>query len=157
MLLNNKIFVDFPLIVVSDNQQLEEDMAETEDSSAIGQVGAMNELSLPCRVLAVVAVLAIGLAVVLAYQSQFSDPYIKSVLSLTGDPVQGHAIFQLNCAGCHGVRSGSQVGPSLEHVGARKSPVQIIHQVISGETPPMPQFKPNPQEMADLLSYLEKL
>jgi len=29
--------------------------------------------------------------------------------------------------------------------------------VVSGETPPMPMFQPKPQEMADLLKYLEKL
>ncbi|MFZ4555923.1 MAG: cytochrome c, partial [Pseudanabaena sp.] len=26
-----------------------------------------------------------------------------------------------------------------------------------GETPPMPQFQPSPQDMADLLSYLKQL
>jgi hypothetical protein len=33
----------------------------------------------------------------------------------------------------------------------------LIHQVTSGETPPMPQFQPSAQEMADLLKYLESL
>ncbi|RDH51814.1 cytochrome C, partial [Mastigocladus laminosus WC112] len=32
-----------------------------------------------------------------------------------------------------------------------------IHQVISGDTPPMPKFQPSAKEMADLLSYLETL
>lgn len=86
-----------------------------------------------------------------------SDPYVEQVLSLEGDPVQGHAIFEMNCAGCHFQKASHQVGPSLVDVSQRKSSVGIIHQVTSGQTPPMPQFQPTPQEMADLLSYLEKL
>ncbi|EAW34672.1 cytochrome c [Lyngbya sp. PCC 8106] len=88
---------------------------------------------------------------------QVSDPYIEQVLSLDGNPVKGHAIFEMNCAGCHFQKASDQVGPSLLDVSQRKSPVGIIHQVTSGKTPPMPQFQPTPQEMADLLSYLQKL
>jgi len=105
----------------------------------------------------VAAFLGIGLAILLVSQLQVSNPYITKVLSLNGDSVQGHAIFQMNCAGCHHLQGKGQVGPSLHHVSGRKSRVQIIRQVTSGETPPMPLFKPNAQEMADLLSYLEKL
>ncbi len=86
-----------------------------------------------------------------------SDPYVEQVLSLNGDSVNGHAIFQMNCAGCHFQKATHQVGPSLLDISQRKSQVGIIQQVISGQTPPMPQFQPSPQEMADLLSYLEKL
>lgn len=107
----------------------------------------------------------IGLAVLLAVlltifsvrMVRLSEPYIKSVLVLTGDPVQGHAIFQMNCAGCHGLQADGSVGPSLQSVSKRKSRYGLIHQVISGDTPPMPQFQPSPKEMADLLSYLETL
>lgn len=88
---------------------------------------------------------------------QASDPYVKSVLSLTGNQVQGHAIFQINCAGCHGLQADGSVGPSLQRVSKRKSRFGLIHQVTSGDTPPMPQFKPNAKEMADLLRYLETL
>jgi mono/diheme cytochrome c family protein len=88
---------------------------------------------------------------------QGSDPYVEDVLALEGDPLQGQAIFLMNCAGCHISQQGEQVGPSLQDVSQHKSRAGIIHQVISGETPPMPQFQPNSQEMADLLSYLEKI
>ena len=88
---------------------------------------------------------------------QISDPYTKNVLSLNGDPVHGHAIFQMNCAGCHEWLLDDQVGPSLEGVSQRKSDATIIKQVVSGLTPPMPQFQPNEQEMADLLSYLKQI
>ncbi|MBF2006854.1 c-type cytochrome [Chlorogloeopsis fritschii PCC 9212] len=109
----------------------------------------------------VVVALAILLASILGIFAvraiRTSDPYVKSVLSLTGNPVQGNAIFQINCAGCHGWQADGRVGPSLQGVSKRKSSYRLIHQVISGDTPPMPKFQPNPQEMADLLSYLETL
>jgi mono/diheme cytochrome c family protein len=108
--------------------------------------------------LAVLAILlAIGLIFWGVYQYRLSDPYIRIVLSLKGDEVQGHAIFQMNCSGCHGLEADGRVGPSLKGVSERKSKVSLIYQVISGKTPPMPQFQPTPQEMADLLSYLESL
>ena len=91
------------------------------------------------------------------YFSRISDPYVQDVLSLSGSPTKGHAMFQINCAGCHLAPDEIRVGPNLTNVAQRKSKVGIIYQVTSGKTPPMPKFQPTPQEMADLLSYLEKL
>ena len=88
---------------------------------------------------------------------QASDPYIQDVLSLNGSMDRGQEIFQMNCAVCHGLEADGEVGPSLLAVSARKSKVKLIKQVISGDTPPMPQFQPKPQDMADLLEYLETL
>ncbi|NEP63040.1 MAG: cytochrome c [Symploca sp. SIO2G7] len=88
---------------------------------------------------------------------QISDPYVQNVLSLQGDSLQGNAIFQINCAGCHGIEADGKIGPSLHYVSRRKSEWSLIRQVVSGKTPPMPKFQPNPKEMADLLSYLEEL
>lgn len=107
-------------------------------------------------VMAILVVLLLLLALGMT-QLRRSDPYVESVLALQGDPVQGNAIFQMNCAGCHGTFANGRVGPSLRNVGDRKSKASLIHQVISGQTPPMPQFQPTAQEMADLLSYLESL
>ncbi len=107
--------------------------------------------------IALVVMLAITLAVFGIRQLYKSDPYIKEVLSRSGDAVQGHAIFQMNCAGCHGLMADGKVGPSLKGVSNRKSRTRLIDQVISGKTPPMPQFQPSPQEMADVLSYLKSL
>lgn len=97
------------------------------------------------------------LLLVALYQLSDSDPYVRTVLNLTGNPTQGHAIFQMNCAGCHGLTATGNVGPSLQNISDRKSKRSQIYQVISGKTPPMPQFQPSPQEMADLLSFLETL
>ncbi len=85
------------------------------------------------------------------------DPYTQSVLSLVGNPTQGRSIFVMNCVACHGEWATGKVGPNLHGVSDRKSDDRLIHQVVSGETPPMPQFQPSPQDMADLLSYLKQL
>lgn len=85
------------------------------------------------------------------------DPYVQSVLQLTGDAGRGKEIFLLNCATCHGLNGIGEVGPDLRDVSERKSSVALINQVISGQTPPMPQFQPNERDMADLLSFLETL
>ncbi|MBE9168350.1 cytochrome c [Pleurocapsales cyanobacterium LEGE 06147] len=102
-------------------------------------------------------VLLVGIGSLGNYWHQISDPYVREVLSLRGDTSKGHAIFQINCVACHGLQAYDNVGPSLQNVSKRKSKVEIIYQVVSGKTPPMPKFQPNPQEMADLLSYLEQL
>jgi mono/diheme cytochrome c family protein len=104
---------------------------------------------------AIASIIWLGILGVHLYR--ISDPYIHEVLSLKGDLVKGHAIFQINCSGCHGIEADGIVGPSLRDVAKHKSKFSLIQQVISGQTPPMPKFQPSSQEMADLLSYLEQL
>jgi len=67
------------------------------------------------------------------------------------------SLYAEHCAVCHGIEANGEVGPSLLGVSARKSKVKLIKQVVSGNTPPMPQFQPKPEDMADLLEYLETL
>lgn len=85
------------------------------------------------------------------------NPYIQEVLSYQGNMERGEAIFNVNCAGCHGVQGVGNVGPNLTNVSKRKSEKSIINQVISGQTPPMPKFQPSAEDMADLLAYLQQL
>jgi len=85
------------------------------------------------------------------------NPYIIEVLSYQGNGERGEAIFNVNCAGCHGIQWVGNVGPTLTNVSKRKSEQSIINQVISGKTPPMPKFQPSAEEMADLLAYLREL
>jgi mono/diheme cytochrome c family protein len=121
---------------------------------------ATNELKNPIErllIFAIALLLAIVLATMTIRQFQVADPYVKSVLSLAGDQFQGSAIFQMNCAGCHISVGETQVGPNLHRVSERKSEFELIRQVTSGRTPPMPQFQPSPQEMADLLKYLQQI
>ena len=109
-------------------------------------------------VLICLGVIFLAIVVVVGwYLHEISDPYINEVLSLQGDISRGQAIFEINCAGCHGLNADGMVGPSLHHVQKHKSKMKLIQQVTSGKTPPMPKFQPSPQEMADLLSYLEEL
>ena len=108
-------------------------------------------------IIVIVSVIAIAISVLGIYWHQNSDPYIQEVLALKGDMVNGHDIFQINCSGCHSSQMSGSVGPNLTNVAKRKSKKEIIRQVISGKTPPMPKFQPNSQEMADLLNYLEQL
>ncbi len=121
---------------------------QTEDLSRLLQKAAL---------VAVTLVVAVVLSVVAVRYSQASDPYIHEVLALEGNGSRGEAIFKMNCAVCHGLEANGEVGPKLVGVSDRKSKVGLIKQVISGKTPPMPQFQPEPREMADLLNYLERL
>lgn len=85
------------------------------------------------------------------------DPYVQDVLASHGNPERGESLFAQNCAACHGSFGDGQVGPSLRGLQSRRSEIFVIEQVTSGNTPPMPQFQPDPQSMADLLSYLNSL
>ena len=105
-------------------------------------------------VLAVVALVAMS-ALVASANSR--DPYVTSSLEKVGDQEHGSKLFLINCAGCHGISAQGVVGPNLHGVSQRKKDPALIQQVISGKTPPMPSFQPDPQSMADLLAYLHEL
>ncbi|HIK25671.1 MAG: cytochrome c [Thermosynechococcus sp. Uc] len=107
--------------------------------------------------LPVLAVLVVGGGWGASLLLPLRDPYIQSVQAAVGDPSRGQQIFILNCAGCHGIDGKGEVGPSLVQISYRRSQVQLIQQIISGNTPPMPKFQAQPQDMADLLSYLKTL
>ncbi len=107
--------------------------------------------------LVVAAAVACILAVLLVLPAINQDPYTRQTLELTGSTEQGSKLFLINCAGCHGIAGQGVVGPNLHGVASRKNQQQLIHQVVSGQTPPMPRFQPEPQAMADLLAYLNGL
>lgn len=117
------------------------------------------EVKSPLRSLLAIAITLAIMAIALVFWifSPPLDQYTQSVLNLSGDPVQGRSIFVMNCVACHGQWANGKVGPSLHGVSDRKSDARLVQQVVSGETPPMPQFQPSPQDMADLLSYLKQL
>jgi mono/diheme cytochrome c family protein len=105
-------------------------------------------------------VMAVITAMALAawfYLSTRLDPYSKAALALNGDVQHGAQLFRINCAGCHGIAGQGLVGPSLQAVSERRPDRSLIHQIVSGETPPMPRFEIEPEGMADLLSYLHTL
>lgn len=123
------------------------------DNQLVQSQAWLNRLTLTFMAI----MLIIGLLILGIYWQNVSDPYAHEVLSLEGSSPKGLAIFQINCAGCHSLQADKNVGPRLENVSKRKSQRDIIKQVTSGRTPPMPKFQPSKQEMADLLKYLNQL
>ena len=105
----------------------------------------------------VAAVCVAVVALVVLLPAARSDPYTRSTLQLSGAAERGEQLFLINCAGCHGIAAQGLVGPDLHGVDSRKNNRQLIQQVVSGRTPPMPRFQPEPQAMADLLAYLHTL
>jgi len=87
----------------------------------------------------------------------FGDPYLRAALNLNGSREHGTDLFRMNCVGCHGISGQGLVGPDLRQITFRRSDIKLIKQVLSGDTPPMPSFELNPQEMADLLAHLHTL
>lgn len=130
------------------------------DERVASEEGVIRWESIPVgKVLLTLMALAIAVATVITSIRlyQMSDPYMRDVLTLHGNAGRGEAIFQINCAGCHGMTADGNVGPSLHEVSRRKSRMALVHQVTDGATPPMPKFQPSPQEMADLLAYLRSV
>ena len=114
----------------------------------------------PSRLIQALILLAISASLVLLLLllgGARSDPYTRSTLELVGSEQNGGRLFRLNCAGCHGLAAQGLVGPDLHGVERRKNDHQLIQQVVSGRTPPMPRFQPEPQAMADLLAFLHSL
>ena len=83
--------------------------------------------------------------------------YILKTLELSGSVKDGDAIFKMNCVGCHGITARGLVGPDLHSITQRLNDKDIIKQVTEGLTPPMPSFEIDPQNMSNLLSYLNSL
>ena len=121
------------------------------DPPTANRRGLISALAL----VAAVCVAVVALLVLLP--AARSDPYTRSTLQLSGSAERGEQLFLINCAGCHGIAAQGLVGPNLHGVQRRKSNRQLIQQVVSGRTPPMPRFQPEPQAMADLLAYLRAL
>jgi len=114
----------------------------------------------PSRLIKALILLAASASLVLALLllgASHRDPYTKATLQLVGSEQNGGRLFRLNCAGCHGLAAQGLVGPDLHGVSHRKNDSQLIQQVVSGRTPPMPRFQPEPQAMADLLAFLHSL
>jgi mono/diheme cytochrome c family protein len=122
--------------------------------SVIGTVGKRGGLILPLVAAVLAALVMVTLQVL---PGLASDPYTRTTLELPGSVDNGGRLFRLNCAGCHGLAAQGLVGPNLHGVERRKNDRQLIQQVVSGRTPPMPSFQPDPQSMADLLAFLHSL
>ena len=85
------------------------------------------------------------------------DPYVRASLEIQGDSDHGGQLFRINCAGCHGLAGQGLLAPQLVGITDRLRDPALIHQIVSGDTPPMPSFQMAPEAMADLLSHLHEL
>ncbi len=126
-------------------------------ASADPAAAAQSRRGLIGALVVLAAIASILLVLVGALPAARSDPYTRSTLQLAGSEERGGQLFMINCAGCHGIAAQGLVGPNLHGVVGRKNDRQLIQQVVSGRTPPMPRFQPEPQAMADLLAYLHAL
>lgn len=131
--------------------------AVTPPTPAGGDQPLAQRRSLVAALATLAAVACILLLLVVVLPAARSDPYTRQTLELTGSATDGGRLFRLNCAGCHGLAAQGLVGPNLHGVDRRKNDRQLIQQVVSGRTPPMPRFQPEPQAMADLLAFLHAL
>ena len=105
----------------------------------------------------VLAALASILLVLFLLGVSQRDPYVRASLDLEGNQDRGEILFRMNCVGCHGISAQGLVGPSLLQVTSHHTDSDLIKQIVSGRTPPMPSFEMEPQAMADLLIYLHSL
>ena len=129
-------------------------LVEDPSSSAVSQ--EENSTTLGQAVLLFFAIASIALLFWILGIFQ-NDPYIKETLNLQGSSEKGERLFRVNCVGCHGITAKGLLGPDLHGVSETLSQKKIINQVMQGRTPPMPSFQMEPQQMADLLSYLNTL
>jgi|TARA_B100001559_G_scaffold306464_1_gene297727 mono/diheme cytochrome c family protein len=107
--------------------------------------------------LVVLAAAACVVLVLWVWGNARQDPYVRASLDLQGSTEHGGQLFRINCAGCHGLAGQGLVGPKLVGITEQRNDPVLVHQIISGETPPMPSFQMEPQSMADLLAYLHDL
>lgn len=76
------------------------------------------------------------------------------------DSGHGKAIYQQNCASCHGANgAGGGVGPTLKNEKSRKNMAQAISWIKNPQSP-MPKLYPSPlseQDVSDVAAYVESL
>ena len=123
-------------------------------STAAGSPGSSRTL-----ITTLVVVAALACVILLAWMLGRAqvDPYVQSTLSLNGVTEHGGQLFRINCAGCHGLAGQGLLAPQLVGITGQRRDSELIHQIVSGETPPMPSFQMEPEDMADLLSHLHRL
>jgi cytochrome c550 len=97
----------------------------------------------------------VGGAVVVATftlaQAQVFEPSAPAESSVTGDISRGEAVFQTECAGCHGDGATGGVGPALFETGLDATEVATAVQQGRGV---MPAGIVTGREQADVVAYV---
>ncbi len=116
-----------------------------------------NSLILFLRKFFIVSLISLIFAVFFYLNKGEKSNFIIKTLELNGSVKEGYSLFKMNCVGCHGITARGLVGPDLHSITQRLNDKEIIKQVTEGLTPPMPSFEIDPQNMANLLQYLNTL
>ena len=116
-----------------------------------------NSLILFLRKFFIVSLISLIFAVFFYLNKGEKSTFIIKTLELNGSVKEGYSLFKMNCVGCHGITARGLVGPDLHSITQRLNDKEIIKQVTEGLTPPMPSFEIDPQNMANLLQYLNTL
>ncbi|HKU66506.1 MAG TPA: cytochrome c [Candidatus Baltobacteraceae bacterium] len=76
------------------------------------------------------------------------------------DLSRGKAVYQAQCAACHGERgAGGQIGPALQNESARR-PYRSVYAIVLDPAPPMPKLYPSrltKSDVRDVSAYVESL
>ena len=85
---------------------------------------------------------------------------------ITGDPAEGRAIAEQNCSGCHAIGmtgdSPAQDAPPMRRFH-ENWPIEALGEalaegvVVGHSDPQMPAFRFDPDDIDDLLAYIESL
>ena len=126
----------------------------TTSSSSAAESNSKTQLFIKIFIVISLIIVLILLFMIITKENSL---FIDKTNDLKGSVENGKNLFKMNCVGCHGITARGLVGPDLLSVTERLKDSQIINQVLEGRTPPMPSFEMEPQNMADLLSYLHTL
>jgi mono/diheme cytochrome c family protein len=93
------------------------------------------------------------MASVVALTACGDDSVLSSIEALDGDAAAGEALYEANCASCHGTDGTGGSGPNLVEEAPPKS--EVIELVYYGEDA-MPAFSDSleDQEIADVTAYV---
>ena len=86
--------------------------------------------------------------------SSVDEAQVDAVLALEGDAVNGKALYDGNCTGCHAADGSGDSGPSLiEHV-PHHDDRDLVEALLKGPFS-MPSYADWPdQDLADMLAHL---
>lgn len=93
------------------------------------------------------------IAALVALTACGDDSALSSIEALDGDAAAGQALYEANCASCHGTDGTGGSGPDLVEEAPPKS--EVIELVYYGEDA-MPAFADSleDQEIADITAYV---